>query len=104
MNLNLRGLPELRAAKNPDGPAVADDNVSLNNSEFLEAVRRASASLRKHGVSGGDVVAAMLPNTVGLVVSPCSRRGAWVRRSRRSTRPCDRQRSDISFRMPTPRC
>lgn len=91
MNLNLRGLPELRAAKNPDGPAVADDNVSLNNSEFLEAVRRASASLRKHGVSGGDVVAAMLPNTVGLVVSLFAawRLGAAVTPINLSLRPAE---------------
>ena len=51
--MNLRALPELRAAKNPEAPAVADDNVSLNNSEFLEAVRRASASLHRHGVGRG---------------------------------------------------
>ncbi len=67
--MNLRALPELRAAKNPGGPAVADDNVSLNNSEFLEAVGRASASLHRQGVAGGDVVAAMLPNTAAFVVT-----------------------------------
>ncbi|MCW2689914.1 MAG: acyl-CoA synthetase (AMP-forming)/AMP-acid ligase [Mycobacterium sp.] len=67
--MNLRVLPELRAAQHPGGPAVSDDNVSLNNGEFLEAVRRASASLQRHGVTSGDVVAVMLPNTAAVVVS-----------------------------------
>jgi len=67
--MNLRKLPELRAANDPRGPAIADDRVNLNNSEFLQAVRRASASLHQHGVRAGDVVAAMLPNTTALVVT-----------------------------------
>ena len=45
--MNLLALPELRAAQNPEGPAVADDSVSLNNTEFLQAVRRASAALHR---------------------------------------------------------
>src|SRR5271165_634110 len=68
-HMNLRALPELRAAKDPDRPAVADDNVSLTNSQFLEAVGRGGASLRRLGVSRGDVVAIMLPNTASFVVS-----------------------------------
>ena len=89
--MNLRGLPEFRAAQNPEGPALADDHVSLNNREFLEAVLRASASLREHGVSGGDVVAAMLPNTVGLVVSLFAawRMGAAVTPINPSLRPME---------------
>ncbi|HME46818.1 class I adenylate-forming enzyme family protein [Mycobacterium sp.] len=67
--MNLRVLPELRAARDPEGPAVADDTVSLNNGQFLDAVRRAGAALRGRGVSGGDVVAIMLPNTADFVVS-----------------------------------
>ncbi len=67
--MNLLALPELRAAQNPEGPAVADDTVSLDNAEFLHAVRRASATLHRHGVAGGDVVAVMLPNTAAFVVS-----------------------------------
>jgi long-chain acyl-CoA synthetase len=50
--MNLQALPELRAAKDPDGPAVADDDVSLTNGQFLEAVRRAGAALRRRGVVG----------------------------------------------------
>ena len=67
--MNLRALPELRAAQDPERPAVADDNISLTNAQFLEAVRRAGASLRRLGVSRGDVVAIMLPNTASFVVS-----------------------------------
>jgi long-chain acyl-CoA synthetase len=67
--MNLPALPDLRAAENPSGPAVADDYIDLNNSQFLAAVQRAAASLREHGVSAGDVVAIMLPNTAGFVVS-----------------------------------
>ena len=89
--MHLRGLPEFRAAQNPEGPALADDHVRLNNREFLEAVLRASASLREHGVSGGDVVAAMLPNTVGLVVSLFAawRSGAAVTPINPSLRPVE---------------
>jgi long-chain acyl-CoA synthetase len=67
--MNLPGLPDRRAKQNPEGPSVADDGSDLNNAEFLEAVQRAAASLQAHGVSAGDVVAVMLPNTASLVVS-----------------------------------
>jgi long-chain acyl-CoA synthetase len=67
--MNLPALPDLRAAENPSGPAVADDYTDLNNSQFLAAVQRAAASLRGQGVSAGDVVAIMLPNTASFVVS-----------------------------------
>ena len=89
--MNLRALPELRAAKNPEAPAVADDNVSLNNSEFLEAVRRASASLHRHGVAEGDVVGAFLPNTAALVVALFAawRLGAAVTPINPSLRPAE---------------
>ena len=67
--MNLPGLPDRRARQDPQGPSVADDGSDLNNTEFLEAVRRAAATLQAHGVSAGDVVAVMLPNTASLVVS-----------------------------------
>jgi long-chain acyl-CoA synthetase len=67
--MNLPALPDRRATENPTGPAVADDYSDLNNTEFLAAVQRAAASLRGHGVSAGDVVAVMLPNTASFVVS-----------------------------------
>ncbi|MFD0365425.1 AMP-binding protein [Nocardia sp. GCM10030253] len=65
----LSTLPDRRAAAAPDAPAVTDDNIDLNNTEFLAAVRRAAASLRAAGVSTDDVVAIMLPDTAALVVS-----------------------------------
>jgi long-chain acyl-CoA synthetase len=67
--MNLPALPDLRAAGSPSGPVVADDYTDLNNSQFLAAVQRAAASLRGKGVSAGDVVAIMLPNTASFVVS-----------------------------------
>jgi acyl-CoA synthetase (AMP-forming)/AMP-acid ligase II len=67
--MNLSVLPDQRAAHDPRGPAVADDNSDLNNAEFLDAVQRRAATLRNHGVSAGDVVAIKLPNTVEFVVS-----------------------------------
>jgi long-chain acyl-CoA synthetase len=67
--MTFAALPDLRATQAPDAPAVADDNVDMNNTQFLDAVRRASATLRKHGVEAGDVVAIMLPNQADFVVA-----------------------------------
>ncbi|MFQ6330632.1 class I adenylate-forming enzyme family protein [Nocardia sp. CWNU-33] len=67
--MNLSTLPDHRAAAAPDAAAVADDSTDLNNAGFLDAVRRAAATLRGAGVSSGDVVAIMLPNTAAFVVS-----------------------------------
>jgi long-chain acyl-CoA synthetase len=67
--MHLSALPDRRAAENPVGPAVADDKTDLDNAQFLAAVQRAAASLRGHGVSAGDVIAIMLPNTASFVVS-----------------------------------
>jgi acyl-CoA synthetase (AMP-forming)/AMP-acid ligase II len=72
--MNLPALPDLRATENTSGPAIADDYSDLNNSQFLAAVQRAAASLRGKGVSAGDVVAIMLPNTASFVVTLF---GAW---------------------------
>jgi acyl-CoA synthetase (AMP-forming)/AMP-acid ligase II len=67
--MNLPALPDLRATENPSGLAVADDYTDLNNAQLLAAVQRAAATLRAKGVSAGDVVAIMLPNTASFVVS-----------------------------------
>ena len=48
---------------------MADDTINLNNTEFADAVLRASAVLDEKGVSVGDVVAIMLPNRVEFVVA-----------------------------------
>jgi len=67
--MKLATLPDQRAKHDPLGPSVADDNVNLNNTEFLDAVVGAAAALQARGVSAGDVVAIMLPNTASFVVS-----------------------------------
>ena len=67
--MNLSTLPDLRAADAPDAPAVADDSTDLTNTQFLEAVRRASAVMAAHGVSARDVVAIMLPNQASYIVA-----------------------------------
>jgi non-ribosomal peptide synthetase component F len=67
--MNLSTLPDLRAAQAPDAPAVADDSTDLTNTQFLHAVRRASAVMAAHGVSAGDVVAIMLPNQASYIVA-----------------------------------
>jgi long-chain acyl-CoA synthetase len=67
--MNLAALPDRRAKQDPSGPSIADDNISLTNAEFLDAVVRAAAVLQAHGVSAGDVVAIMLHNTASFVVS-----------------------------------
>jgi acyl-CoA synthetase (AMP-forming)/AMP-acid ligase II len=89
--MNLSGLPDQRAAENPRGPAVADDKTDLDNTQFLAAVQRAAASLRGHGISAGDVVAIMLPNTVNFVVSMFAawRVGAAVTPINPSLRPAE---------------
>ena len=89
--MNLSALPDRRAAENPSSPAVADDDRHLNNTEFLDAVQRAAATLQRHGVSVGDVVAIMLPNTASFVVSLFAawRLGAAVTPINPSLRPAE---------------
>ena len=67
--MNLSALPDLRAAQAPDAPAIADDTINLNNTQFADAVRRASVALRERGISAGDVVAIKLPNRADFVVA-----------------------------------
>ncbi|GAS90875.1 class I adenylate-forming enzyme family protein [Mycolicibacterium brisbanense] len=67
--MSLSTLPDRRAAAAPHAPAVADDHLDLDNSAFLDAVRRAAAALRAHGVRPGSVVAVMLPNRTEFVVA-----------------------------------
>jgi long-chain acyl-CoA synthetase len=67
--MNLSVLPDLRAADHPLGPAIADDAIDVNNTQFLDAVQRAAAVLASREVSSGDVVALMLPNTASFIVA-----------------------------------
>src|ERR1700756_3253521 len=89
--MNLSALPDRRATENPSAPAVADDHTDLNNAEFLAAVQGAAATLQRHGVSAGDVVAIMLPNTASFVVSLFAswRLGAAVTPMNPSLRPAE---------------
>ena len=97
--MKLATLPDQRAKHDPLGPSIADDNVNLNNTEFLDAVVGAAAALQARGVSAGDVVAIMLPNTASFVVSLFA-----ARRPRRSTRVLPRPRLPTRSRTPQPRC
>src|SRR5215813_6203015 len=84
-------MPDLRAGEDPAGPAVADDVAELSNAQLLAAVQRAAGSLRAHGISPGDVVAVMLPNTADFVVSLFAawRVGAAVTPINPSLRPAE---------------
>lgn len=62
-------LPESRAARAPQDPAVADDRLDLSNAEFSAAVRTAAGRLAESGVGRGDVIGLLLPNRVELVVA-----------------------------------
>lgn len=89
--MNLSVLPDLRAAERPVGAAVADDTTDLNNSQFLDAVRRAAAVLSGQGVAAGDVVALMSPNTASFIVALFAawRLGAAVTPINPSLRPAE---------------
>ncbi|WP_332642952.1 class I adenylate-forming enzyme family protein [Aeromicrobium sp.] len=65
---HMANLADRRAAADPHGPAVSDDNTELDNQEFLRRVLQASEYLRVHGARPGDVVALQLPNGVDFVV------------------------------------
>ncbi|CAM3815136.1 class I adenylate-forming enzyme family protein [Tsukamurella strandjordii] len=67
-DLTFATVPDTRAGAAPHDLAVADDALDLDNTAFLDAVRRTTAGLRAAGVGRGDVVAIRLPNTAHLVV------------------------------------
>ncbi len=89
--MNLSDMPDRRAADDPSGPAVSDDLTDLSNTQFLVAVQRAAASMRVNGVTAGDVVAVMLPNSAAFVVSLFAawRLGAAVTPINPSLRPAE---------------
>ena len=89
--MNLSALPDQRAAEDPLRAAVADDKIDLDNAQFLAAVQRAAASLRGYGVTAGNVVAIMLPNTASFVVALFAawRLGAAVTPINPSLRPAE---------------
>lgn len=67
--MHLAVLPDSRSARLAEGSCLSDDDLSLNNSEFLAHVRAAAALLRERGVGDGEVVAVMLPNQVEFVIA-----------------------------------
>ena len=67
--MDLASLPDRRATTAAGAPCVDDDDRTLDNAAFFDAVRRAATTLHEHGVGAGDVVAVILPNTVDLVVT-----------------------------------
>ncbi len=66
--MSFATLPDERAREQAEAAALADDDLALDNTEFLERVRRATGLLRAHGVGDGDVLALVLPNRVDLIV------------------------------------
>ncbi|MBV9321898.1 MAG: AMP-binding protein, partial [Mycobacterium sp.] len=63
-------LPYKRAARDPFGPALADEpNGRLTNIQFFDRVRVAADRLARAGVGPGDVVAVKLPNRAELIIA-----------------------------------
>ncbi|MEV4152829.1 AMP-binding protein [Nocardia salmonicida] len=65
---HIAELPEVRAAADPHGHCIADDTVTLSNTQFHDRVDAAASVLHREGVRPDDVVAVVLPNRVDLVV------------------------------------
>jgi long-chain acyl-CoA synthetase len=72
----LARLPFIRADRDPHGPCLTDDQGSLDNAAFADAVRRLTARFVSLGVSPGDIVAVMLPNCSEIVIAMFA---AWTR-------------------------
>jgi long-chain acyl-CoA synthetase len=66
--MNFASLPDRRADRDPDGPAVSDATKSLSNAALLDRVRAGARHLSELGVGTGDVVALKLRNRVEFVV------------------------------------
>ena len=67
--MHFSTLPDARAERAPDAPAIRDDAVALTQ---RRAARRESqqvaAALADRGIGRGDVVAVLLPNRVELIL------------------------------------
>lgn len=66
--MTFASLPDERAERDPNGPAVADASVSLDNAAFLRRVQAAACHLEDLGIGPGDVVALNLTNRLEFVV------------------------------------
>lgn len=58
----LGDLLDIQAARDPDGPALTCDGVTLSRRELAERVNRRARMLAELGVCPGDRVAIVLPN------------------------------------------
>ena len=69
--INLRELLEQRARATPDKIFLLSepDGRQFTYSEFDRAVNRASSMLTAHGVSKGDVVSLLMPNSVEYLIA-----------------------------------
>ncbi|RNM17392.1 class I adenylate-forming enzyme family protein [Nocardioides pocheonensis] len=66
--MSLASLPDERAERDPNGPAVSDASVSLDNAAFLRRVQAAACHLEDLGIGPGDVVALKLTNRLEFVL------------------------------------
>ena len=88
--MNLSTLPDLRAAEAPDAPAVADDTINLNNTQFLTPCGEQARVVDDEGCPPGTwsrsccptgwsfVVAMFAAWRLGAAVTPINPR--WRRR------------------------
>lgn len=67
--MHFSTLPDERAARAPDAPAIRDDAGTLTNADLASRVERVAAALAGRGVGQGDVVAVLLPNRVELILT-----------------------------------
>ncbi|MFN7151937.1 MAG: AMP-binding protein, partial [Microthrixaceae bacterium] len=65
----LARIPFLRAADDPQGACIRDEDRVLDNAAFADSVRRLADRLDSLGVSSGDTVAVLLPNRAEIVTS-----------------------------------
>ncbi|NMO02746.1 long-chain fatty acid--CoA ligase [Gordonia sp. TBRC 11910] len=66
--MHFAHLPDVRAQRDPDGPALADTTNTVCNVELAAAVHAAAEQFGELGIGAGDVVALKLINRVEFVV------------------------------------
>lgn len=66
--MHFSTLPDARAQRAPDAPAIRDDSGALTNADLLARVQLVASSLAARGIGRGDVVAVVLPNRVELIL------------------------------------
>ncbi|WP_375385702.1 class I adenylate-forming enzyme family protein [uncultured Microbacterium sp.] len=66
--MHFATLPDVRAERAPEAPAVSDEAGALTNADLLVRVEQVAAALADLGIDRGDVVAVFLPNRVELIL------------------------------------